>query len=79
MPIYEYSCPACNAEFEILVRKDGDIPSVCPECRKGKPVKAFSSFAAMAGGSSALPACAESCASASNACRGGCPGANCGL
>jgi putative FmdB family regulatory protein len=30
MPIYEYRCPKCSAEFEELVFGD-DIPE-CPEC-----------------------------------------------
>ena len=31
MPIYEYSCRACNAEFEALVRSS--TTPTCPECR----------------------------------------------
>jgi len=30
MPIYEYECSRCRAEFELLVRSDRDIE--CPEC-----------------------------------------------
>lgn len=30
MPIYEYSCNACNHRFEELVR--GDDTPVCPSC-----------------------------------------------
>ena len=30
MPIYEYTCKACNTQFEMLVRK-GDTP-VCSAC-----------------------------------------------
>ena len=30
MPIYEYSCKACNHEFEVLVR--GEMTPQCPEC-----------------------------------------------
>ena len=30
MPLFEYTCRACGAKFEILVRK-GDTPA-CPAC-----------------------------------------------
>ena len=30
MPIFDYSCSACSAEFEALVR--GSNSPVCPEC-----------------------------------------------
>lgn len=30
MPIYEYRCTACEAEFELLVRSD-TVPA-CPQC-----------------------------------------------
>ena len=30
MPIYEYACPKCKAEFELLVR--GSETPECPEC-----------------------------------------------
>jgi putative FmdB family regulatory protein len=30
MPIYEYHCPACDAQFEMLVRST-TIPA-CPQC-----------------------------------------------
>ena len=31
MPIYEYSCEACEHEFEILVR--GETEPECPSCQ----------------------------------------------
>lgn len=31
MPIYEYRCQACNAEFEFLLR--GSATPVCPGCK----------------------------------------------
>ncbi|MBK1615355.1 FmdB family transcriptional regulator [Rubrivivax gelatinosus] len=30
MPIYDYRCPACNADFELLVRSS-TVPQ-CPQC-----------------------------------------------
>ncbi|GAA0747445.1 zinc ribbon domain-containing protein [Ideonella azotifigens] len=30
MPLYDYHCPACLAEFEVLVRA-GTVPT-CPHC-----------------------------------------------
>ena len=30
MPLYEYVCQTCNAEFELLVRSS-DVPT-CPSC-----------------------------------------------
>jgi putative FmdB family regulatory protein len=32
MPIYEYICRSCEADFESWVRKETDTPS-CPECQ----------------------------------------------
>ncbi len=31
MPLYEYACDACDAEFELLVR--GSEQPSCPSCR----------------------------------------------
>jgi len=69
MPLYEYSCPSCGAQFEELVRSAADADKVkCPTCQK-KADRKFSTFGvAMApskssGGGSPPPSC------------GGCPGA----
>lgn len=40
MPIYEYTCPKCEGEFEELVFGD-DIPA-CPKCGCIKPVRRMS-------------------------------------
>ncbi|ARE40427.1 Reverse gyrase [Rhodovulum sp. P5] len=32
MPIYNYRCNACEAEFELLVRLSSDTAPTCPEC-----------------------------------------------
>jgi putative FmdB family regulatory protein len=49
MPIYEFRCRACQAEFEELV--PGSDPEAlarvaCPECGHGKVIKKISAFAA---------------------------------
>ncbi len=31
MPIYEYRCTACNADFEKIQKVDADAPG-CPQC-----------------------------------------------
>ena len=79
MPINEYNCPKCSAQFEVLVRTKSDVPTVCPSCGKGKPVKAFSAFATLTRTSS-MPSCASSCASAGDSCLSSpCGGGCCGM
>ena len=37
MPIYEYQCRSCNAQFQRLIMKNDEEKSqVCPECSGGK-------------------------------------------
>ena len=43
MPIYEYLCKHCSAQFETLVT-GADQPA-CPECRGTKLEQQYSSFA----------------------------------
>lgn len=67
MPIYEYRCKKCEAEFEML-RPMGDTGKSlkCPECGAAAPEKKLSVFAASSSASdSALP-----CASGAS-CGGG--------
>jgi putative FmdB family regulatory protein len=47
LPIYEYTCRACEAKFERLVRSmsDADTKINCPECGSAKTTRAFSVFA----------------------------------
>ncbi|MDR2761852.1 MAG: zinc ribbon domain-containing protein [Planctomycetaceae bacterium] len=44
MPLYEYYCPKCKHEFELLIRSS-DIP-VCPDCGNKKLVKEMSTSSA---------------------------------
>ena len=43
MPIYEYTCNACQRDFETLVRSDS-VPD-CPECGSTDLAKKLSVFA----------------------------------
>ena len=54
MPIYEYRCQQCGAEFELLrsiSASDEDL--VCPECGVSEPSRKLSLFASSGGSSSA--------------------------
>ena len=44
MPIYEYKCNACQAEFEELVSGQNDLPP-CPKCGSDKVSKLMSACA----------------------------------
>ena len=73
MPIYEYTCQACNEKFDQLQRTmssadDGGAARVkCPSCGSTKTARALSVFAVGAEGAGA-----KSKASASAAPGGGC-------
>ena len=47
MPLYDYRCPACQAEFELLVRSD--TRPACPRCGATDPERAQVSRLAPAG------------------------------
>lgn len=58
MPIYEYTCEACNKKFDQLVRTMGAEAKVkCPGCGSSKTARALSVFAVGADGpkSKSLP------------------------
>ncbi|PQO26107.1 zinc ribbon domain-containing protein [Blastopirellula marina] len=56
MPLFEYTCEACQSQFELLVR--GSEKPKCPECGSAKLEKAWSVPAAHTGGkSNQLPVC----------------------
>jgi putative FmdB family regulatory protein len=74
MPIYEYRCDTCGAEFEKRVSKPEDSAGVrCPSCNEARLTQRLSTFSAKMG-SSRSPS-GPSCPSA-----GCCPNAGtCGL
>ena len=46
MPIFEYHCNDCGAEFEVLERSHNvDKPAKCPSCGTQDTKKRFSAFA----------------------------------
>ena len=59
MPLYEYSCKACEHQFETLVR-NGDTPE-CPACHGNTLERRFSVFAAHTGTAATTPRAAGPC------------------
>ena len=53
MPLFEYRCPDCRQDFEVLVR--GDEAVECPGCRSRSVEKLFSAPAAPVAAASRLP------------------------
>lgn len=48
MPLYEYTCLKCGAEFEKLVLKSSDMEDVsCPACKSREFEEKVSSFASV--------------------------------
>lgn len=43
MPIYEYKCPSCKHQFEILQKMSDDPLMQCPNCHKDGLEKVISS------------------------------------
>lgn len=64
MPIFEYKCPNCHHQMEILEKTMNPPAHKCPECAKVNLEKQISTFAC---GSSqpepAAPPCRENCSS----------------
>ena len=62
MPLFEYSCKACAAHFEVLVRAS-ETPQ-CPSCHSTSLERKLSTFAAHTGGApirTSGPAACGSC------------------
>jgi putative FmdB family regulatory protein len=55
MPLYEFACPKCESNFELLIR-GGETPE-CPDCHSRKLEKLLSVPAAHVGGGQSLPIC----------------------
>jgi putative FmdB family regulatory protein len=55
MPLYEYTCCKCEAEFELLVR--GDETPRCPACGSKRLDKHLSAPAAHTASRNQLPVC----------------------
>ncbi len=73
MPIYEFACPSCGADFEELVRRPADAATVaCPRCGQANATKKLSRIQinglATASGYTEAPAAAGS----SCCCGGSC-------
>ena len=52
MPIYEYTCGACDHDFDLLVRSSSSEESPrCPKCESNGVVRKLSVFAARQGSS----------------------------
>jgi len=43
MPLFEYRCPACDSQFELLIR--GDATPACPSCESTSLERVISMFA----------------------------------
>jgi len=53
MPLFEYHCEGCDAEFELLIR--GDESPACPECGQSRVDHLISAPAAPVIRGSSLP------------------------
>ena len=49
MPIYDYQCRKCNAQFEQLVLPSEQTPPECPRCRSQDLEMMISNFAVRSG------------------------------
>lgn len=74
MPIYEYICDDCGAEYERIVLNAG-TKVTCPKCASAKSTIQLSVFAAHGNGAKASGGSSSSSGSSSG---GGCCGGACG-
>ncbi len=64
MPIYEYRCKECGAEFEKMVRlSEADRSPLCPECGSPDTRKQITIFASPNSSSSTQGSSSSSCGS----------------
>ncbi len=61
MPIYEYRCKACGAQFEDIKLSSEDVETgVCPKCGKPEGERVMSVFATGGGGKGDAGSCSSS-------------------
>lgn len=71
MPIYEYKCQKCKAEFEKLVGHCGkELPEVCPSCGDKNTKKLVSNFSCSSNNSKKSESSSKSCTSSCGTCPG---------
>ncbi|MFW6082594.1 MAG: FmdB family zinc ribbon protein [Chloroflexota bacterium] len=77
MPLYEYECSACEAQFDALRgMSEADDPIVCPRCESDTTRRIISLFAAVgergviAGEGSSCASCSPSSSCATCGARG---------
>ncbi|MBR2586248.1 MAG: zinc ribbon domain-containing protein [Thermoguttaceae bacterium] len=70
MPVYEYRCAKCQAEFELLIR--GSQTPVCPECGSKKLIRHMSAPAGHVTGSSTPCPAASGTGHTPHQCSPGC-------
>jgi len=70
MPIYEYACLACGAEFEKLVQRPG--PVVCASCESERVSRRLSIVGVKTGGRMSDASPAPMGGGAGGCCGGGC-------
>jgi putative FmdB family regulatory protein len=71
MPIYEYVCEDCKAQFEkIVINKQQEIS--CPKCASKKATIQLSVFAAAAGSGGSSAPSGGSSSGGGGCCGGGC-------
>ncbi|MBP7732340.1 MAG: zinc ribbon domain-containing protein [Caldisericia bacterium] len=66
MPIYEFKCLNCKAEFDVLMGYSDPVPS-CPKCGSNNVAKKISVFSSKASN----PASTENIGGGCTSCNGG--------
>ncbi len=60
MPIYEYKCPDCGADFEEIVSVNAQKNPPCPSCRSEKTEKKMSAFCSIGNAGKGGTSCGSS-------------------
>lgn len=75
MPIYEYACKDCGAEFDVLrPMKDADAPIGCVQCKGEHTGRMLSVFYAQSDGRAVAGTSTGSCGSCSGGSCSSCGG-----